>query len=546
MHRLCGAGGCGNFARVTLKFISLRSMGKNSLFPKSAVWVLVALALVVLLPVALRPKGERERHADETLVIITPHNEAIRYEFTRAFSEDYFKQTGRTVTIDWRTPGGGSEIGRYLASEYLGSFQNYWQKQLQRPWNAEVQGAFDNPKVKPGDDTLAAQARKAFLESSVGCGVDLFFGGGSFEFNQQANAGRLVDAGLFSNSAVPLVWLGERLRDPNGRWAGAALSAFGICYNVDALKRIGFNETPERWQDLADPRFFRHIALSDPTSSGSAAKAFEMLVQEQIALAGGDAQLEEGWANGMRLIQKIAANARYFTDSASKVPWDVESGDAAAGMAIDFYGRFQSESVRKADGTSRMGYITPKGGSSFGADPIGLLRGAPSPELAKKFIQFVLSEEGQKLWNWKKDTPGGPTKYALRRLHILPSAYTSETEEFRSDPGVFPYGSDGMTYHSAWTGALFRTLSFVVKTMCIDTHDELQEAWGALVSAGFPPEATALFEDVSAVSYTVALKELQPALSSAKKIDQVRLAAQLSEHFRKQYLRVTELAKAGK
>ena len=499
-----------------------------------------------MLPVALRPRGEEARRADDTLVIVTPHNEAIRYEFTRAFSAWHHARTGRTVRIDWRTPGGGSEISRYLAAEYLGAFQNYWQNGLKRPWNAEVQGAFDNPKQKPGTETLAEQARKAFLDSNISCGVDLFFGGGSFEFGQQAGAGRLVDAGIFADSPVPLVWLGEPLRDSEGRWCGAALSAFGICYNIDALKRIGFEGTPTRWADLAEPRFFRHIALSDPTSSGSAAKAFEMLVQEQIAAAGGNAELEEGWARGMRLIRRIAANARYFTDSASKVPWDVESGDAAAGMAIDFYGRYQSEAVRRADGSSRMGYVTPEGGSSFGADPIGLLRGAPSPKLAREFMQYVLSEEGQKLWNWKVGTPGGPEKYALRRLPILPSAFATETEQFRSDPQVAPYAGGGMTYHPEWTASLFRTLSFVIKAMCIDTHDELQEAWAALVAADFPPEATMLFGDVTAVSYTVATKELRPALGTAKKIDQVRLAAQLSERFRTQYLRVAELAKAGR
>ena len=39
----------------------------------------------------------------------------------------------------------------------------------------------------------------------------------------------------------------------------------------------------------------------------------------------------------------IAANGRYFTDSAPQVPNDVGNGDAAAGIAIDFYGRVYQE-----------------------------------------------------------------------------------------------------------------------------------------------------------------------------------------------------------
>ena len=52
---------------------------------------------------------------------------------------------------------------------------------------------------------------------------------------------------------------------------------------------------------------------------------------------------EQGWRNGMNLIKIISANARYFTDSASKVTKDTASGNAAAGMCIDFYGRSEAE-----------------------------------------------------------------------------------------------------------------------------------------------------------------------------------------------------------
>ena len=49
--------------------------------------------------------------------------------------------------------------------------------------------------------------------------------------------------------------------------------------------------------------------------------------------------ISDGWHRGMSELLKIAANARYFTDSSSIVPNDVSRGEAAAGMAIDFYAR---------------------------------------------------------------------------------------------------------------------------------------------------------------------------------------------------------------
>ncbi|XHR30761.1 MAG: ABC transporter substrate-binding protein [Chthoniobacteraceae bacterium] len=521
---------------------------------KESLWVLVALVAVILVPVALRSRQARQAHADETLVIISPHNEAVRFEFARAFTEAHFRKTGKTVHIDWRTPGGTSEIARYLAAEYLGAFQYYWEQKLGQPWSAEVQAAFDNPKVKPGDDTPAARARAAFLDSKVGCGIDLFFGGGSYDYGQQAAAGRLVPIDLLKEPAqfpdsvarFPQTLGGEILRDPQGRWAGCALSAFGICYNLDALHRIGFTGVPEQWADLARPELKGAVALADPTQSGSVAKAFELIVQQQIAEAGGNTA--EGWRRALVLIRRIAGNARYFSDSATRIVWDVESGDAAAGMSIDFYGRMQSESVRYPDGTSRMGYVTPRGGSSFGADPIGLLRGAPSPELAREFIVFALSIEGQKLWNWKVGTPGGPVHYALRRLPVLPELYGTQYDSFRSDPGVNPYtwAENNPPYHPEWTASLFRVIAFLVQATAIDPHEELREAWDALIAHGFPPQATAAFDDIAGMDYKTANEVLKPALSSGQKIDQARLARELCDRARAQYLRAAKLAGEGR
>ena len=97
----------------------------------------------------------------------------------------------------------------------------------------------------------------------------------------------------------------------------------------------------------------------------------------------------------MGKVRLIASNAKTFTDASSSVPGIVASGDAGAGMVIDFYGRSQVEAV----GESRMGYLEPAGATAINPDPIALVRGAEHRELAMRFIEFVLSERGQKLWN---------------------------------------------------------------------------------------------------------------------------------------------------
>ena len=523
----------------------------------------IALVLVLLSPIALRPRQTAPSHSasgERTLVLITPHNESTRYEFGRGFEDYYQRQTGQRVRLDWRTPGGTSEIGRYVASEYLAAFQNHWTHQLHRPWSSAVAASFDNPKIAlddtPADDTVEQQARRAFLTSKVSCKLDVFFGGGSFDFEQQAKAGRLIDSGfvrehpeLFNDRVIPRTVSGEPYWDPQGRWIGSVISSFGIVSNVDSLRRLGIERPPTQWADLADPRLFHQIALANPTQSSSVNKSFEMLIQQQMNGQTGPSpghDLPTGWKEAMQLLMKIGANARYFTDASTKIALDVEAGEAAAGMTIDFYGRFQSEAVRRPDGTSRLQYANVVGGSSVAVDPIGLFRGAPNADIAKEFIAYVLSPEGQKLWNWKVGTPGGPRRYALRRMPILPQLYAAEFKPLRSDPEVNPYElARTFTYHEAWTARLFRPTAFIFRVMCIDPHDELTEAWRALHAAGFPPQATAVFSDVSAVNYEAAGGAIRDALSGDK-IKEVQLAKQLADRFRAQYRRAAELARAGR
>ena len=403
------------------------------------------LALIAILagPILLRPKGKDiSTGSTRTVVIISPHNEAIRYEFGRAFEEWYLSHRGQRVHVDWRTPGGTSEIARYVDSEYLGSFSHYWTDTLLRPWSKQVEASFANRKIvlgnDPAHDTPEQQARRAFLASAVSCKLDLFFGGGAFDFQQSAGKGQLVDCGflkahpeMFGDhpGQIPKFVSGEPYWDPAGRWIGTVISAFGICYNPDVLHRLGITPPPSRWADLASPAYIHEIALANPTQSGSVNKTFEMLIQQQMQerIAGRNPTPEEeqqavrdGWVNAQRLLMKIGANARYFTDSSGKIALDVEAGEAAAGMTIDFYGRFESEAVRQPDGSSRLQYVNAVGGTSFGVDPIGLFRGAPNADVARDFIAFVMSTEGQKLWNWKVGAPGGPQ--TLRPASAAPMA----------------------------------------------------------------------------------------------------------------------------
>ncbi|HSC88370.1 MAG TPA: extracellular solute-binding protein, partial [Polyangiaceae bacterium] len=447
----------------------------------------------------------------------------------------------------------------YLQSEYRAAFELFSRNRLGAVANEATLGAFQNAKQLPGDDTPAARARRAFLDSRVGIEIDVLFGGGSFDFEQHAKAGRLVDSGyvsahpeLFRSDVLPELVGGERYYDPAGRWIGAAVSGFGICYNPDALERLGVPRAPARWSDLADPRYHGRIALSDPSKSGSATKAFEMVLQQQMAesvaqaeppaAAADTAALGRGFDRGLALIRRIAGNSRYFTDASNKIPQDVQAGSAAAGMCIDFYGRFENGNL-----PNRMKFVLPERGTSLGSDPIGILRGAPHEELAREFVGYVLAPEGQRLWALRVGTAGGPRRYALRRLPILPALYEPEYAPLRSDPQDNPYREAlGFAYHAAWTAPLFRAISFSIRVMCVDAENELHEAWRALLEHGSPPRASALFDASVGIDYRRVVDEIAPTLERGNPLDEVALADRLLGEVRSHYRDVVRAAQEGR
>jgi len=537
--------------------------------------LIIALVAVVGLPFLFRTRQATIESAEETLVIITPHNEALRYEYTRGFREWYHARTGKTVAIDWRVIGGTSEITRFLESEYVSSFQNYWTRQLGRPWSMEVQAAFHNPKLvpdkTPDDDTVEMAARRAFLASNISCGIDIFFGGGSFDFIRQANAGRLVDSGImklhpewFRDDVIPQAFTGEPYWDKQGRWIGDVLSSYGMIYNRDSLQRLGIGHEPRAWDDLEDPKLQGEIALCDPTKSSSIAKAFENVIQQHIYRQwarleketgrdrkGLEAQaVEAGWASGLRLLQRAGANARYFTDTSQKPPIDVIQGNSAVGMCIDFYGRgsFQGN-ARRVDGSpGRIGYFSPADGTVLSPDPIAVMRGAPNPAASLAFMEYALSMDGQKLWNFKTGVPGGTDRYELRRLPIRRDFYAADFDKYRSDPDVNPYaGANPLIYNGAWTGGdTFRAMAFIIRVMCLDTHTELVAAWKEIIAAGMPADALAVMGDMSVVAYPQLRERIVPALTSKNKVDEIRLASELAGQFRAQYRKAAELARAAR
>ncbi len=583
--------------------------------------ILLAAAAVVALPFLLRPpaRGPDAGVAGPgapVLTIVSPHNEAIRFEFERGFSRWHAARYGTPVRVEWVSIGGTTEISRYLTAEYSASARAWWRRQGRAwpPGAGEAMLAARPPEPveeREGAREHAAELRalhEAFRAiddpAAFGARVDLFFGGGQFDHARAHAQGLTVPPwppdspppGLFRDADGRLLFPealgGESWRSDT--YFGCALSTFGIAYNPDRLADLGLAAAPARWEDLADPAYARRVAVADPTKSGSIAKAFEMIVHQQcaravraagfseadvdrfeaaIAAAGlprGEmppevpsayqAAVEQGWVNGVNLLRRISANARYFTDSAGQVPLDVAAGRAAAGLAIDFFARYQAEYSIGPDGQSRLRYVTPVGGSSVSADPISLLRGAPNREVAVRFIVFALGEEGQRLWTYRPGTPGGPERFALRRLPVRRDFYPSEDPVLHAahrrhlehaaddlaDPAVDPYVlAETFIYRPRWTGRHFGVHRDLVRAMGLDASDELRRAWEAIREAGGPervPTAVALFDALPDRPEPLTWRNAPDVLRRHERLDVLR---DWTAFFRAQYRAAEAAARRG-
>lgn len=537
---------------------------------KRYIYILGAIAIVIALPLVFkRTNLALPAQADDTLVIITPHNESIRLEMDLGFGEWYLKKTGRTVAIDWRVPGSTGDIIRYINSMFVNAFRVYWENTLHKEWSGKIQEGFAQPHPS---DSEAQEAHDAFIHSDVGCGIDVFFGGGVVEHKREADAGHTVSSGvveshpeIFCDACIPLHLSGDILWDPKGTWIGTSLSSFGIMYNTDRISDLKLGKDPTQWADLTSHKLYRQIAMVDPVQSSVVIKCLQMILQQQMKFVRSDILsktgrselndeelhevLNKGWVNGLKIIQKIMANARYFTDNSVTTVWDVCMGNCSVGIVVDFYGRYQRELTRVRGGSDRLRFILPKGGSCISPDPIAMFRGAPHKSVAQAFIEYVVSKEGQERAGFKIGTPNGPKYYALHRTPLRKDFYREENLEYMSTPEMNPFLEEGeFPYQPKWLDPAFGAIRMLSKVLFMDPFTELSKAWKAIIDAEKEGRleqsrrAEAVLSDLDEISYDWVFETLNPILKAKNPLLKIQLETELTQKFREKYITAYKIA----
>jgi iron(III) transport system substrate-binding protein len=178
------------------------------------------------------------------------------------------------------------------------------------------------------------------------------------------------------NNVVPMVLIynTSRFKTPGRMLMGPPSPHF-----ADGHVKYPSPPPPRAWDDLAYPGLWGMIAYAAPDKSGSAFTQLAVM----IAVFGDN---DAGW----KTIGEIMKNAKIL-QSSGKVIKGVADGEYAVGLT---YENIAGLYVRSG---APMKIVYPEEGTAVTPDGNALIRGAPHPEAAKRFLDFLLSKPVQEM-----------------------------------------------------------------------------------------------------------------------------------------------------
>ncbi len=214
--------------------------------------------------------------------------------------------------------------------------------------------------------------------------ADVFWSSEIFMTIGLADDGLLEPLESEATSDWPAQW-----RDPQRRWHGFGARARVIVY---APQRVAAEERPETWMDLTDSYWKGRLVMADPrfgTTGGhlGAIKAYW------------DREFQPGIYTAF--LMGLADNdARLLPNGNAGVVAAVASGEADVGLT-------DTDDVWAAQAQGRdVQLIYPAHSNKPGAtgigtllipNTVGLVKGGPNPQEARRFIDFLLSERVERM-----------------------------------------------------------------------------------------------------------------------------------------------------
>ncbi len=173
--------------------------------------------------------------------------------------------------------------------------------------------------------------------------------------------------------------LPKQFVDPEGYWIATNIYVLTPGFNTELVPK---GTEPKTWEDLLDPKWKGKMAWSAPPAS--------YLVPQFIGVV----LSEYGEEKGLAYLKQLAKqNIAPLGVSARTVIDQVIAGEYAIGLQI-----FNHHTVISAQKGAPSSWIPMKPAVMSVLSVMSVVNGGPHPNAGKLLTDFLVSEEGQKLW----------------------------------------------------------------------------------------------------------------------------------------------------
>ncbi|HVJ22643.1 MAG TPA: ABC transporter substrate-binding protein [Burkholderiales bacterium] len=227
--------------------------------------------------------------------------------------------------------------------------------------------------VRKGTGEIYAQIR---AEASSPRG-DVWWGGPGDPHMQAAEEG-LLEEYKSPRLAELHPWAVRLAELSRYRTTGIYLGALGMGYNTEVLKKKNI-PAPKCWADLLDAKFRDEVQIADPNSSGTAYVMLATMVQ----LMGED--------KGFAYLKALHRNVNQYTKSGIAPVKSTASGENGVGIA------FLHDMVTMRVQGAPIQTVAPCEGTGYEIGAVSLIKGRKNAEAARRFVDWTLSAEAQKV-----------------------------------------------------------------------------------------------------------------------------------------------------
>lgn len=172
-------------------------------------------------------------------------------------------------------------------------------------------------------------------------------------------------------------FIDEQYMDPEGYWTGVFVTTFAFTSNPQILKEYGLEE-PTSYYDILKPEWKNLYAVSNPATSGTAYLWLATMVQ----LLGEDEAFE--------YLKQFDDGCFQYSKSGMAPAQMAGRGEIAMGITM------APDSYYLIEEGYDLSLAYPKEGVGYSLEPVSLIKGGPEPEVAREFVDWLLSPAGQK------------------------------------------------------------------------------------------------------------------------------------------------------